>query len=266
MALLADHVDRPHAQRAIGVAVGDAIHETRHWQHKGAGRLHNWVVPFSRASTSLNGNVAASRNPFASTSWTLLAQRARGGDHASCGQALGASSETASLSHTRGICPNATCSSCSIHHTPSQAWDVPLRTDFRCPAKYGADHLDLMADTCHNTSLLNVTTKLFEQKHFFGTPQKGQLVQFIFASIGFTLSGSPPTMSSMFPEASSSVFLFIFPQKLLRLSHVELPRVRRRHARKLVNREIQNLRNTDCQWIRAFDSTFHSSVDQWICV
>ena len=45
VALLADHVDRPHAQHAVGVVVGDAVHENRHWQHRGAGCLHNWVVP-----------------------------------------------------------------------------------------------------------------------------------------------------------------------------------------------------------------------------
>ena len=45
VALVADHVDRTHAQHAIGVAAGDAVHENRNWQHRGAGRLRNWVVP-----------------------------------------------------------------------------------------------------------------------------------------------------------------------------------------------------------------------------
>ena len=66
VALLADHVDRPLAQHAIGVAVGDAVHEKRHWQHRGAGRFHNWVVPVGTeqgailARSSLNGTVAES--------------------------------------------------------------------------------------------------------------------------------------------------------------------------------------------------------------
>ena len=62
----------PHTQDTIGVAVGDAVHENRNWQHRGAST--GWSqqargrVPFSRASSSLNGTVAESRNPVASTS------------------------------------------------------------------------------------------------------------------------------------------------------------------------------------------------------
>ena len=42
-----------YAQHAIGVAVSDAVHENRHWQHRGAGRLHNWVVPASTGQRAI---------------------------------------------------------------------------------------------------------------------------------------------------------------------------------------------------------------------
>ena len=108
-----------------------------------------------------------------------------------------------------------------------------------------------------------MNTKLFEKVHYFGTPWKDLFAQFILASIGFTLSGSSPTMSSMLPEAP--LFnLFSFPRVLRCLRHLELPRVRRRHARQRDTREFKHLRETYCQWNRAFDSTFHSSIDHRI--
>ena len=57
--------------------------------------------------------------------------------------------------------------------------------------------------------------------------------------------------------------LFNFPRLLRCLRHLELPRVRRRHARQRDNREFKHLRKTGCQWNRAFDSTY-SSIDHRI--
>ena len=60
---------------------------------------------------------------------------------ASCGLALGAGCEAASLSHARGICPSASCSSRSVDQDAKPSVNAPLKTRFRCPPKYGADHL-----------------------------------------------------------------------------------------------------------------------------
>ena len=45
VALLADHVDCPNVQHAIGVAEGDAVHANRHWQYNGCSTPSPWVVP-----------------------------------------------------------------------------------------------------------------------------------------------------------------------------------------------------------------------------
>ena len=47
-----------------------------------------------------------------------------------------------------------------------------------------------------------MNTKLFEQVHYFGTPWKDLFAQVSLASVGFSLTGSSPTMSAMFPEPS----------------------------------------------------------------
>ena len=135
-ALLADHVDRPHVQHAIGVAVGDAVHENRHWQHKGAGRLHNWVVPVGTEQ----GTILACLLEFEwhcggfmyGHRWHIV--------HGA-GQVMPlVASEAAFLSHA---CPRHVPLAVLAPSTwaQSQARNVPLNTWFRCPPKFGADNL-----------------------------------------------------------------------------------------------------------------------------
>ena len=74
--------------------------------------------------------------------WASLAHRARcGSDRASCGSALGASGAAAFHSHPEAHVHVPLVVPALSTKAQSQAWNVPSKTRFPCPPKYGAGYL-----------------------------------------------------------------------------------------------------------------------------
>ena len=111
--------------------------------------------------------------------------------------------------------------------------------------------------------LLNMNTKLFKKSTLFWHTMEGSVC---------TIHSCLHRVHFVRVIADNVVHVprgllfnpFSFPRVLRCLRHLDLPRARRRHARQRDNREFKHLGKTYCQWNRAFDSTFHSSIDHRI--
>ena len=151
VALLADHVDRPHAQHAVGVAVSDAVHENRHWQHKCAGRLHNWVVPIGTGQGAILACLLEFEWHSGGTT-QILRQNLM---HGLRWHIVHSAGEIMPLvpSHWEQVVklPSFRMLEACVQvplvvpapstRAQSQARNVPLKTSFCCPPKYGAHYL-----------------------------------------------------------------------------------------------------------------------------